>query len=575
MKLKKIDIRRKFGMMDIVIFISLGALLFLIISPSIGKQVTPSGIEISTNIANLPMYAFLSVRRMMIAYILSLIFTFVYGYIAANNKKAEKFMIPILDILQSIPVLSFLPAVVLGLMAIFPNGNLGIEISCIILIFTGQVWNMTFSFYNSTKIIPKDLREASEIFQLNKWSQFKKLELPFSAIGLVWNSMMSWSGGWFFLMACEMFRLKGKDFRLPGLGSYLQTASNAGDKKALFWGILTLILVIVLLDQLIWRPVIAWSDKFKVELTGSQDAPHSFILTMIRRSVIIETVTEKALAPLFAKVNQKIDSFVNKIEKNKRNKNSRKSTIGQIIKWSIRMVFMGFFIYSTYGAIKIVSDISIRDLAKIPPAVTYSFLRVAVAQIIALAWTVPLGVAIGMNKKIANILQPIIQVIASIPATAIFPIVLAFFINIFGGLSFASILLMLLGTQWYILFNVIAGAMSIPEDLKEAAKVYGLKGWKKWKILILPSIFPYLLTGMVTATGGCWNASIVSEYVSFGGQTVSTIGLGALISEATETGNFPLLIVSTIVMCIVVVCVNKVLWKKLYSLSEERFKIEI
>ncbi|MBZ9622032.1 ABC transporter permease subunit [Clostridium sp. FP2] len=575
MKLKKIDIRRKFGMMDIVIFISLGALLFLIISPSIGKQVTPSGIEISTNIANLPMYAFLSVRRMMIAYILSLIFTFVYGYIAANNKKAEKFMIPILDILQSIPVLSFLPAVVLGLMAIFPNGNLGIEISCIILIFTGQVWNMTFSFYNSTKIIPKDLREASEIFQLNKWSQFKKLELPFSAIGLVWNSMMSWSGGWFFLMACEMFRLKGKDFRLPGLGSYLQTASNAGDKKALFWGILTLILVIVLLDQLIWRPVIAWSDKFKVELTGSQDAPHSFILTMIRRSVIIETVTEKALAPLFAKVNQKIDSFVNKIEKNKRNKNSRKSTIGQIIKWSIRMVFMGFFIYSTYGAIKIVSDISIRDLAKIPPAVTYSFLRVAVAQIIALAWTVPLGVAIGMNKKIANILQPIIQVIASIPATAIFPIVLAFFINIFGGLSFASILLMLLGTQWYILFNVIAGAMSIPEDLKEAAKVYGLKGWKKWKILILPSIFPHLLTGMVTATGGCWNASIVSEYVSFGGQTVSTIGLGALISEATETGNFPLLIVSTIVMCIVVVCVNKVLWKKLYSLSEERFKIEI
>ncbi|MBZ9633586.1 ABC transporter permease subunit [Clostridium sp. FP1] len=433
MKLKKIDIRRKFGMMDIVIFISLGALLFLIISPSIG----------------------------------------------------------------------------------------------------------------------------------------------FSAIGLVWNSMMSWSGGWFFLMACEMFRLKGKDFRLPGLGSYLQTASNAGDKKALFWGILTLILVIVLLDQLIWRPVIAWSDKFKVELTGPQDAPHSFILTMIRRSVIIETVTEKALAPLFEKVNQKIDSFVNKIEKNKRNKNSRKSTIGQIIKWSIRMVFIGFFIYSTYGAIKIVSDISVRDLAKIPPAVTYSFLRVAVAQIIALAWTVPLGVAVGMNKKIANILQPIIQVIASIPATAIFPVVLAFFINIFGGLSFASILLMLLGTQWYILFNVIAGAMSIPEDLKEAAKVYGLKGWKKWKILILPSIFPYLLTGMVTATGGCWNASIVSEYVSFGGQTVSTIGLGALISEATETGNFPLLIVSTIVMCIVVVCVNKVLWKKLYSLSEERFKIEI
>lgn len=575
MKLEKIDLKRKFGMLDIVIFISLGALLFLIISPSIGKEVTPSGIEISTNIANLPRYAFLSVRRMMIAYILSLIFTFVYGYIAATNKKAERFMVPILDILQSIPVLSFLPAVVLGLMAIFPNSNIGIEISCIILIFTGQAWNMTFSFYNSTKIIPKDLREAAGIFQLNKWSQFKKLELPFSAIGLVWNSMMSWAGGWFFLMACEMFRLKGKDFRLAGLGSYLQTASNAGDEKALFWGILTLVLVIILLDQLIWRPVIAWSDKFKVELTGSQDAPHSFILTMIRRSVIIETVTEKALAPLFEKINKKIDKFVDKIEKKKKDKINKKNTLGQIVKWSIPIALIGLFIYSAYGAIKIVLDISAKDLSKILPAVSYSFLRVAAAQIIALAWTVPLGVAVGMNKKLAKILQPIIQVIASIPATALFPVVLAFFINVFGGLSFASILLMLLGTQWYILFNVIAGAMSIPEDLKEAAKVYGLKGWKKWKVLILPSIFPYLLTGMVTATGGCWNASIVSEYVSYGGHTVSTIGLGALISEATEQGNFPLLIVSTIVMCIVVVGVNKVLWKKLYSLSEERFKIEL
>ncbi|WP_234124014.1 ABC transporter permease [Clostridium hydrogenum] len=572
MKLEKFDLKQKFGVIDIIIFISLAAVLFLIISPNIGKTINPSGIEVSTKLSNLPRYALLSVGRMAGAYILSLIFTLVYGYIASHNKRAEAIMIPILDILQSIPVLSFLPAVVLGLIAIFPNSNIGIELACIILIFTSQAWNMTFSFYNSTKIIPRDLKEAAYTFQLNKWRQFKTLELPFSIMGLVWNSMMSWAGGWFFLMACEMFTLKGKDFRLPGLGSYLQTASNEGNGKALFWGIVTLVLVIVILDQLIWRPVIAWSDKFKVELTESDDAPHSFILTIMRRSVIVNTITEKIFTPFIRNINEKIDKFADKIEKNKKGKVNKTINIS---KWCIRILFIGLLIYSSYGAIKLVLSISSHDISRILPAVAHSFFRVAVAQIIALAWTVPVGVAIGMNKKIANLLQPIIQIIASIPATALFPVVLGFFINAFGGLNIASIALMLMGTQWYILFNVVAGAMVIPEDLKSAAKIYGLKGWKKWKVLILPSIFPYLLTGMITATGGCWNASIVSEYVTFGRKTVSTTGLGALISEATEKGDFPLLIVSTIVMCIVVVGVNKTLWKRLYSLSEERFKIEL
>ena len=572
MRLQRMSFKQKFGIMDIIIFMGLSALLFLIVSPSIGKTINHNAIEISTNIINLPKYALFSVGRMLIAYILSLLFTFVYGYIAAHNKKAEKFMIPILDILQSIPVLSFLPAIVLGLITIFPNSNIGIELSCIILIFTGQAWNMTFSLYNSIKIIPRDLREAADVFQLNKWQQFKKLELSFSTIGLVWNSMMSWSGGWFFLMACEMFTLKGKDFRLPGLGSYLQTASNEGNKKALFWGILTLVLVIILLDQLIWRPVIAWSDKFKIELTESENAPNSYILTLIRRSIIINALTDKVITPFKGWINEKIDMIVVKYSKNEEVK---KNIILVYTKWLIKILLICVFIYSIYGTIKLIMGISINDLLSIFPAVTHSFLRVIIAQIIALAWTVPLGVAIGMNRKIANILQPIIQILASIPATALFPVVLVFFMNALGGLNFASILLMLMGTQWYILFNVIAGAMAIPEDLKAAAKVYGLKGRKKWKILILPSIFPYLLTGMVTATGGCWNASIVSEYVSFGGHTVSTIGLGALISKSTEKGNFPLLILSTIVMCIVVVCVNKILWKKLYVLAEERYKIEL
>ena len=572
MKMEKPIVNRKFGMLDIIIFLGLASILYLAISPGIRGNVSTSGIQISTDIKNLPIYVAKSVGRMTAAYILSLIFTLIYGYIAAHNEKAEKIMVPVLDILQSIPVLSFLPAVVLGLIAVFPNNNVGLELSCIILIFTGQAWNMTFSFYHSIKILPKDLQEASGVFGLNKWQNFKRLEVPFAVIGLVWNSMMSWAGGWFFLMACEMFTLKGKDFRLAGIGSFLQTAASQGNKKALAWGIASLIIVIVLLDQLFWKPVTVWADKFKIELTESGEAPRSFVLTLLRRSVIVEFLLEKIYEPSAEKLNDSIDKFVVKLSNKEKTKGK---SIGPLIKWVLRLLVCGLLLYSGLNAFKLLTQLSKNEWGRILPAVSYSFLRVVAAQVIALIWTVPIGVAIGMNKKVANILQPIIQVVASIPATALFPVILVFFMNKLGGLNVASVLLMLMGTQWYILFNVIAGAMAIPEDLKAAAQTFGLKGWKKWKVLILPSIFPYLLTGMVTATGGCWNASIVSEYVNFGGKTVSTIGLGALISEATEKGNYPLLLIGTLVMCIVVVGVNKTLWKRLYALSEEKFKIEL
>lgn len=572
MKMEKTIVNRKFGVLDIIIFLGIAAVLYLAISPGINGDVSTSGIQVSTDIRNLPFYILKSVGRMTAAYILSLVFTLIYGYVAAHNEKAEKIMIPVLDILQSIPVLSFLPAVVLGLIAVFPNNNVGLELSCIILIFTGQAWNMTFSFYNSIKILPKDLGEASSVFGLNKWQTFKKLEVPFAVIGLVWNSMMSWAGGWFFLMACEMFTLKGKDFRLPGIGSFLQTAANEGNNKALTWGIASLIIVIVLLDQLFWKPVTVWADKFKVELTQSGEEPRSFVLTLLRRSVIVEFLHEKIYEPFGEKINDSIDKFVVKLSQKERNKGEG---IGVTVKWAVRVIVGGALLYLGFNAFKLLTELSKDEFARILPSVLHSFLRVTAAQVIALMWTVPLGVAIGMNKKLANILQPIIQVVASIPATALFPVILTFFMNKLGGLNIASVLLMLMGTQWYILFNVIAGAMAIPEDLKAAAKTFGVNGWKKWKIVILPSIFPYLLTGMVTATGGCWNASIVSEYVNFGGKTVSTIGLGSLISESTEKGNYPLLLLSTIVMCIVVVGVNKTLWKRLYKLAEERFKIEL
>ncbi|WP_026882444.1 ABC transporter permease [Clostridium akagii] len=573
MEKEKVFAKRKFGMIDIVIFIFITIILYLVMSPGMHAVASNnSNIKISTNLNMLPIYALKSVLRMTVAYIISITFTLVYGYVAAHNKKAEKILIPILDILQSIPVLSFLPAVVMGLIALFPNGTVGIEIASIILIFTGQAWNMTFSFYNSIKLLPTDLQEASSILQLNKWQQFKKLELPSAAIGLVWNSMMSWAGGWFFLMVCEMFTIQGRNFRLEGIGSFLQTAANEGNTKALVWGIITLVIVIILLDQLIWRPVTAWADKFKVELTESEDQPKPFFLKMLRRSYIIQLFTEKILSPIFVFIGESIESVLSKLKKSGGREYKK---IGKVFKIILKIIALIIIVYAVFNIIKLLTTLSVSDWGQIPRAALFSFLRVFAAQVIALIWTVPVGVAIGMNKKVANILQPVIQVVASVPATALFPIVLGVFINAFGGLGIASILLMLMGTQWYILFNVVAGAMAIPEDLKAAAKVFGIKGFKKWKILILPGIFPYLITGMITATGGCWNASIVAEYVNFGGHTVKTIGLGALISEATTKGNFALLLMGTITMCIVVVAINKIVWKRLFVMSEERFKIEM
>lgn len=574
MNMEKSMVNRKFGVIDVLIFLGIAVLLYIALTPAINGDIKPTdvGSSISTNISAIPFYMLKSVGRMAAAYVLSLIFTLIYGHIAAHNKKAERIMIPILDILQSIPVLSFLPAVLLGLMALFPKYNIGVELASIILIFTSQAWNMTFSFYNSIKLIPKDLDEASDVFRLNKWQKFRKLEVPFSMMGLVWNSMMSWAGGWFFLMTCEMFTMNGKTYALPGIGSYLQVAANEGNMKALFWGIISLIIVIILLDQLIWKPLNVWADKFKMELTQTE-VPHSALLTLLRRSAVIGFLVEKIFKPIASIFGEKLDQAINKRNVKKKEKVNNK--FGVVIKWIIRIVAIIVFLYAAINASKLIMKLSMDEILEIFPAVGATLLRVLAAQIIAIIWTVPVGVAIGLNKKLARILQPIVQIAASVPATALFPVLLLFLINKIGGLNIAAVILMLMGTQWYILFNVIAGAMAIPEDLKAAAKTFGITGIKKWKVLILPAIFPYLVTGMITAAGGCWNASIVAEYVTFGGKTVTTVGLGALISESTASGNFAMLLLSTLTMAIVVVAFNKIVWNRLYRLAEEKFKMEL
>jgi len=522
-------------------------------------------VEISRSLSALPVYAGYSLLRIMLAYVLSLLFAVTYGYIAAYRPRAERFMIPLLDVLQSIPVLSFLPGVMLAMAALFPGRQLGVEMGAVLLIFTGQVWNMAFSFYASLKSIPREMREAATIYRFNWWQRFLQIELPFATIGLVWNSMMSVAGAWFFLMACEQFG----DFRLPGLGSYLQAAADNGDTRSIVLGILTMVAVIVLIDQCVWRPVIAWAEKFKMEQVESASIPTSWVLDFLRRSRGVALFRKRAIRPLRE---QMVNYFARQNEARAESRGEN-----QALLWLWRVVGIAALSAIGYAVVRVVmilTGLRGSEFHEIGVGLAATFLRVNLTLALGALWTIPVGVAIGFNPRLARIAQPLAQIAASVPATALFPVVLLVLIRLGGGLGVGSIVLLLLGTQWYILFNVIAGAIAIPTDLKEAASVFGIRGWERWRKLILPGIFPFLVTGMITASGGAWNASIVAEYFHFKGHVYSTVGVGAMISAATDAKNFNLLLASTIALAAVVVTTNRLLWRRLYRLAETRFKLE-
>ena len=532
----------------------------------------PAQVEISQSPKALPLYAFYSLVRLGLAYGLSMLFALAYGYVAARSKRAEIVLIPLLDILQSIPVLSFLPGVMLAMVALFPHSQLGIEFGSIILIFTGQVWNIAFSFYSSLKGIPRELREAAIIYRFGRWQRFIELDLPFSTIGLVWNSMMSVAGGWFFLMACEMFVLGNRDFRLPGLGSFLQTAASHGNTRAILWGVAAMIALIVLLDQLVWRPIIVWADKFKFEQVESSGAAQTTLLNLIGRASIVLRLYRLTLQPVFHWLSLTFTLGTRRAAEtfSAPKQHRARRWIGYLLAAAV-LVGLGF---AVFHAARELFGLHREDYRELLESAALTFLRVNAALILGALWTVPVGVAIASNPRLARIAQPLVQMAASIPATALFPIILLFLLRLRGGLEIAAMLLMLLGTQWYILFNVIAGAMAIPTDLKEAAQIYRFGSWDRWRHLILPGIFPYLVTGLVTASGGAWNASIVAEYFHFQGKIVSTAGLGSTISSASDSGRFDVLLASTLIMATIVVLINRLLWRRLYRLASSRFKLE-
>jgi NitT/TauT family transport system permease protein len=552
---------------DAVLLLGVVGVVFGLASMAGEWRTLRPAVHIDLSLSALPIYTFYSLTRGLIAYVLSLLFTLVYGYWAAKDPVAERVLVPLLDILQSIPVLGFMPGVVLALASLFPTSNIGLELASVLMIFTGQAWNMTFSFYHSLRSIPKDQIEASTIYRFDWWQRLKWLELPFSTIGLVWNSMMSMAGGWFFLMINESFQLGDKDFRLPGIGSYMSVAVAKGDGRAMVWAIVAMVLMIVFLDQLLWRPVVVWAQKFRVEEGGSDDqTASSWFYDWLRRSSLIDWLGI-VVAGLRRRFARDPATALARQEKRMASDTPRLVSLGFFVLLVVTLLFGG------WRLLALLRQLPAKGYRPILDACGWTLGRVLISTAVGTLWTLPAGLAIGLSQRLSRIFQPIVQIAASFPAPMLFPIVIALLRAAGVSLGWGSVVLMLLGTQWYILFNVIAGASAIPSDLGEAARSYRLSRWLSFRFLYLPAVFPYLVTGWVTAAGGAWNASIVAEYMTFKGQVLTANGLGAQISLAAEHADFPRLGACVIVMAVVVVMFNRVVWKRLYGLAEARFSL--
>jgi len=526
--------------------------------------------KISLDPANLPYYVARSTLRMFIALIGSILFTFVYGYVAAKSQRAEKVMIPLLDILQSVPVLGFLSVTVTAFIALFPGSLLGLEMASLFAIFTGQVWNMTFSFYHSLITLPKELDEAATVFQFSKWRRFVSVEVPVAMIGLVWNGMMSFGGGWFFVAVTEAITVNNKSYTLPGIGSYVAKAVEEKNLKALGLAILSMVILIIAIDQLFWRPIVAWAEKFRMDKSTAATQATSWVLDLLRSSKLPRILSQQSriLRRHLPKLKLKFPKPPSLNFRWRR----RKSRMNEDLLFGIAIgtIVVGAI---TVGTHIITQEVPAKEVGAVFLLGLLTFLRVVCLLVFAsIVWT-PIGVAIGFNPKLSRIAQPIVLILASFPANFLFPAATIIFLKLHIGLNFGSIILMILGAQWYVLFNSIAGAMAVPNDLREMAANMRLSGWPLWRKLILPAIFPAWVTGAITASGGAWNASIVSEVVTWGDKTLTADGIGAYIAKATTVGDAPRIVLGVSLMCVFVVLSNRLFWRRLYSLAETRYRL--
>ncbi|WP_175752215.1 ABC transporter permease [Burkholderia ambifaria] len=528
--------------------------------------------KISLDPSNLPEYALRTTLRMLAAMVASLVFTLVYGTLAAKSRRIGMVLIPILDILQSVPVLGYISFTVTFFLALFPGRVLGAELAAIFAIFTSQAWNMTFSFYQSLRTVPRDLSEVSRGFHLTSWQRFWKLEVPFSMPGLIWNMMMSMSGGWFFVVASEAITVGNQTITLPGIGAYLAQAISDKNLGAVGWVIVAMSVVILAYDQFLFRPLVAWADKFRMENTASGDAPQSWLLDMMRRTHLIHQLlvpagwllSQAARIPLHAPSRNGARLRAASVRGSSR--------IGDIA-WGTFVILVT--VYVAWRVVSFVATgVTTGEVGHVLVLGLITLLRVLVLIAIASVVWVPLGVLIGLRPALAEKIQPLAQFLAAFPANLLFPVFVIAIVHFHLNADIWLSPLIVLGTQWYILFNVIAGAMSYPNDYKEATKNFRIRGWQWWRQAILPGIFPYYVTGAITASGGAWNASIVSEFVQWGDTKVVAHGLGSYIAQTTAAGDFPKIILGIAVMSLFVTLFNRLLWRPMYAYAESRLRLD-
>jgi len=558
-----------FGLPDVAV--TLGVLTLLAIVAKVGAGAfVPFTAKIVPHVdldpRNLPYYAARSTLRMFVALVWSTLFTLVYGYFAARSKRAERVLIPLLDILQSVPVLGYLSVIITAFIALFRGSLLGLEFAAVFALFTSQAWNMTFSFYQSLKSVPYELQEAAALYRLSGWQRFVQLDVPSATIGLVWNAMISFGGGWFFLAASEAITVLNHSYTLPGVGSYVAAAVAAQDLPALGWAIVTIAVVIVVVDQLFWRPVVAWADRFRFEQSAAAEAPRSWVFDVVR-AANVPRLLEQAWAPAADTIGRLL-SAATKARFAPRRQMGEGTQAARIFKAALILVVI---LLCAVALRFILTTVGFEEIFKVFGLGLATMTRVVILVVVAvLVWT-PIGVAIGFNPRLAGTLQPVVQFLSSFPANFIFPFATLAFIRLGVPINFGSILLMALGSQWYILFNAIAGAQSIPTELREMCDDCDLQGWRRWRRLIIPGIFASLVTGAITASGGAWNASIVSEIVSWGNTTLTATGLGTYITEATTKGDWSRIILGVSTMSVFVVAANRVVWRPLYGYAQKRF----
>jgi NitT/TauT family transport system permease protein len=517
----------------------------------------------------LPIYTLLSFSRGAIAYVISFLFTLAYARWAAYDRQAERFLIPLLDILQSLPLSAFLAPIEIGLVALFPHSELGVELACIILIFTGQVWNMTFSFYYSLKALPDDFKYVGQLMRFTGWQRFTQIELPFATKGLVYNSMVSVAGGWFFLSIIEAFTVGDQDYRVPGLGSYMSVAQEQNNFGAQVWDVVAMVLMIVALDQLVWRPLIVWSNKFKLEDTQAEFQDRSAVLDYLGRSRLATWLQTRVTGWMSRPAREPATAIAPAPRARSR------FTWLQRIPWS-KIVLILALVMGAFGAFNVVNllvAVKAGEWFVIVYSLFITLVRVLSAIAISTLIAVPIGVWIGSNPRLARYLMPLTQIAASFPSPLVFPNIVMLIYLLHGNLQWGAVALMIFGTIWYILFNVISGASAVPQDLRACAQLTHLSRWQTWRTLWLPGIFPALTTGWITAAGGAWNTSIVAEYVQYQGKTHTATGLGAFIQNATEQGHFPQLAAAVLAMAIFVVTFNRLVWKRLSALAQQRFQL--